>query len=100
MGNVEQYRVLPTPSSPNGLDPTRHVSIAAALKRAGYATGMSGKWHLGINSNGPLETQNFAFHPNAHGYDSYLGAPYTNAPMCAMDADGISTTSHPHCTPV
>ena len=26
----------------------------------------------------------------AHGYESYLGAPYTNAPMCAMDSDGIS----------
>ena len=22
--------------------------------------------------------------------DRYLGAPYTNAPMCAMDSDGVS----------
>ena len=26
----------------------------------------------------------------AHGYESYVGAPFTNAPMCAMDADGFS----------
>eukprot|EP00939_MAST-03C_sp_MAST-3C-sp1_P005317 g5317.t1 len=90
IGNVEQYRVLPTPSSPHGLDPKEHISIAKALKGVGYKTGMSGKWHLGINGNGALEKQDFRFHPNAHGYDTYLGAPYTNAPMCAMDGDGIS----------
>ena len=28
--------------------------------------------------------------PTSHGYDTYLGAPWTNAPMCAMDSDGIS----------
>ena len=86
MGNVERYRVVPTPSNPGGLDPANHVSIARALKAGGYRTGMSGKWHLGINSNG----QDRRFTPVAHGYDTYLGAPYTNAPMCAMDSDGIS----------
>lgn len=91
IGNVEQYRVIPTPSSPGGLDPASHVSIAEALKRKGYRTGMSGKWHLGINGNGVLEQQDFRYHPNAHGYDTYLGAPYTNAPMCEMDADGVSS---------
>ena len=44
MGNVERYRVVPTPSNGGGLDPDKHVSIARALKEgAGYATGMAGK---------------------------------------------------------
>jgi len=87
---VEARRVVPTPSNPGGLDPAQHLSIARALKQAGYATGMSGKWHLGISSNGHFEGQDFRFHPNSHGYDTYLGAPFTNAPMCEMDGDGIS----------
>ena len=86
MGNVERYRVIPTPANPHGLDPQTHVSLATALKRGGYRTGMSGKWHLGING----EKQDRRFTPRAHGYETYLGAPYTNAPMCAMDSDGVS----------
>jgi hypothetical protein len=48
------------------------------------------QWHLGINSAAPGGTQDRRFTPNAHGYDSYLGAPWTNSPMCAMDSDGVS----------
>ena len=44
IGNVEQYRVIPTPANPHGLDPRTETSIATALRRANYATGMSGKW--------------------------------------------------------
>lgn len=100
MGNVEKYRVIPTPANPGGLDPKEHTSLARAMKTAGYATGMSGKWHLGINGNAVGEPQDHRFSPNAHGYDTYLGAPYTNAPMCEMDADGFSTvynTSRAFC---
>lgn len=86
MGNVEKDRVIPTPSNPGGLDPSQHTSIATALRSVGYSTGMSGKWHLGINS----DKQDRKFTPNAHGYTTYVGAPYTNAPMCAMDSDGVS----------
>eukprot|EP00948_MAST-09A_sp_MAST-9A-sp1_P000949 g949.t1 len=85
-GTNEQYRVVPTPSNPHGLDATKETSIAKALKAANYRTGMSGKWHLGINSNDEIG----AFSPNAHGYDTYLGAPWTNAPMCEMYHDGRS----------
>jgi arylsulfatase A-like enzyme len=46
MGNVERYRVILSPSNIGGLDPTKHTSIATALKTAGYATGMSGKVKL------------------------------------------------------
>merc|ERR1719174_1494226 len=74
MGNVERYRVIPTPSNPGGLDPSTQLSLARVLKDSGYVTGMSGKWHLGINS----KKQDRKYTPVAHGYDTYLGAPYTN----------------------
>jgi len=47
---------------------------------------MAGKWHLGINEH----DQDRHFTPLSHGYESYLGAPWTNAPMCAMDSEGYS----------
>ena len=93
IGNVERYRVIPTPSNPHGLDPRAHVSLGRALKEGGYATGLSGKWHLGINSaalGAGSMAQDRRWTPIAHGYDTYLGAPWTNAPMCAMDSDGRS----------
>lgn len=40
VGNVEQYRVIPTPANPHGLDPSSQVSLATVMRRAGYATGM------------------------------------------------------------
>jgi arylsulfatase A len=46
MGNVERFRVIPTPANPHGLDPSTQTSIATALRRANYATGMSGKWYV------------------------------------------------------
>jgi arylsulfatase A-like enzyme len=47
MGNDNAHRVIPTPTSPGGLDPSQHISIAAALRSAGYRTGMSGKVRSG-----------------------------------------------------
>jgi arylsulfatase A-like enzyme len=95
MGNVEQFRVIPTPASPGGLDPRTETSLAAALKQRGYArTGYSGKWHLGINSNKIGAPQDRRFTPIAHGYDTYVGAPWTNAPMCEMDSDTGTSTKY------
>jgi arylsulfatase A-like enzyme len=47
MANTNSHRVIPTPSSPGGLDPAKHVSLATALRSAGYRTGMSGKVRCG-----------------------------------------------------
>ena len=63
----DQRRVL-FPDSRLGL-PAREITIAEALRDAGYATGMVGKWHLGH-----LEP----FLPTNHGFDSYYGIPYSN----------------------
>jgi arylsulfatase A len=48
---------------------SNEVTIAEMLKARGYATGMAGKWHLG------RPTQ---FLPIHHGFDEYLGLPYSN----------------------
>jgi arylsulfatase A len=44
-------------------------TLAQVLKRQGYATGMAGKWHLGHHRR---------FLPIHHGFDEYLGLPYSN----------------------
>lgn len=44
--------------------PLDQVTLADALKQAGYATGAVGKWHLGAHP---------AFHPNKRGFDHYFG---------------------------
>ena len=43
----------------------RETTIAQVLKRAGYTTGLVGKWH-----NGSVGTQ---YHPNARGFDEFIG---------------------------
>jgi len=48
------------------------ITLAEALKAGGYRTGMVGKWHLGDYSHDP------GFNPVRHGFDSYLGVPYSN----------------------
>src|SRR3954468_4885351 len=45
------------------------VTLAEMLKQKGYATGMAGKWHLGHRTR---------FLPTRHGFDEYLGLPYSN----------------------
>lgn len=45
------------------------MTIAEVLKQRGYATAIFGKWHLGHEK---------AFLPIHHGFDEYLGLPYSN----------------------
>lgn len=54
-----------------GLD-SRELTLAEALKAAGYRTGMVGKWHLGDYSRHP------EFNPRRHGFDDYIGVPHGN----------------------
>ena len=46
-----------------GVD-TREVLLPKLLERAGYATGLIGKWHLGYNDK---------YHPNNRGVDYFFG---------------------------
>ncbi|MEN7547743.1 sulfatase [Rapidithrix thailandica] len=56
------------PDGPKGMHPEEYT-LAEGLKDAGYKTGMFGKWHLG-NLHEYLPVQ--------HGFDEYLGLPYSN----------------------
>ncbi|MFZ1936158.1 MAG: sulfatase [Thermoguttaceae bacterium] len=56
------------PVCPIGLSAKEHT-IADLLKRQGYATMAVGKWHLGDQAD---------FLPTHHGFDHYLGLPYSN----------------------
>ncbi len=51
-----------------GLNPSE-VTIARLLKDAGYSTMMVGKWHCGDQPE---------FLPTRHGFDHWLGLPYSN----------------------
>ena len=52
----------------HGLNPDE-TTIAEVLKARGYATAIYGKWHLGHQA---------PFLPLRHGFDEYLGLPYSN----------------------
>lgn len=69
------------PWSPIALNPNEET-IAEALKKAGYHTGMIGKWHLG--SKAP-------YLPIHYGFDQYLGLPYSND-MWPVDYNGKPIT--------
>jgi len=56
------------PGDWHGLNPSE-ITIARLLKGRGYATKCIGKWHLGDQPE---------FLPTRHGFDSYLGIPYSN----------------------
>jgi arylsulfatase A len=56
------------PGDREGLHPDE-VTVADLLSDAGYATACIGKWHLGDRE---------PFLPTDHGFDRYLGVPYSN----------------------
>ena len=62
-----------------GLNP-EETTIAEMLKTKGYYTGAIGKWHLGHYKE---------FLPLQHGFDEYLGIPYSND-MWPHDYDGVA----------
>jgi len=67
LGRGETFDVL-LPGDSIGLDPAE-ASMPRMFKDGGYRTGMVGKWHLGDQR---------AFLPPRHGFDRYLGLPYSN----------------------
>lgn len=58
----------PNHNARHGISPDE-MTIAELLKQKGYATGMVGKWHLGHLR---------PFLPLQHGFDEFLGLPYSN----------------------
>ncbi len=70
------------PDSLSGL-PAEEITLAEALREAGYATAIIGKWHLGHLPE---------YLPMRHEFDSWFGIPYSND----MDKDlpaGVTSRS-------
>lgn len=59
-------------------------TIAEMLRGRGYETGMFGKWHLGDRE---------PYLPLQHGFDEYLGLPYSND-MWPVDYNGAPATEN------
>ncbi|MBI1372062.1 MAG: sulfatase-like hydrolase/transferase [Phycisphaera sp.] len=58
---------------------TKHETIASVLKRAGYATAVIGKWHLGLGEGkGPDWNGELKPGPNELGFDYCFLLPTTN----------------------
>ena len=66
-----------SPRSNQGINP-EETTLAEMLKANGYISGIFGKWHLGHHRK---------FLPNNHGFDEFLGIPYSND-MWPVDYDG------------
>jgi arylsulfatase A-like enzyme len=65
----------------------QEITIAEALKEAGYVTGHFGKWHLGsVRSGSPVN-------PGASGFDEWLSAPnfFDNDPILSREGTAIQT---------
>ncbi|MCX7006459.1 MAG: sulfatase, partial [Kiritimatiellaeota bacterium] len=56
------------PNTRHGIGPGE-MTLAELVKQRGYATGAAGKWHLGHLA---------PFLPTRHGFDEWLGLPYSN----------------------
>lgn len=57
------------------------TTIAEVCKQKGYATAIFGKWHLGDERR---------FLPTRHGFDEYLGLPYSNDMTPEGKAHGVA----------
>lgn len=60
----------------------KEETIATVLKKAGYHTGMVGKWHLGAQP---------PYWPIHYGFDEFTGIPYSND-MWPVNFDGVPVT--------
>src|SRR5262245_54032445 len=67
--------------------PLAEVTLPQLLQKAGYATGMVGKWHLGHSKPD--------FLPTRRGFDDYLGILYSNDMRPVQLLDGEKVVEYP-----
>ncbi len=67
--------------------PTNEVTLAQLFRKAGYATGMVGKWHLGHSKP--------EFFPTHRGFDEYFGILYSNDMRPVQVLDGEKVVEYP-----
>ena len=67
------------PGSATGISSKEHT-VAELLRAQGYATMCIGKWHLGDQPE---------FLPTRHGFDHYLGVPYSNDMLRPEKVNGV-----------
>jgi arylsulfatase A-like enzyme len=67
--------------------PSTEITLADLFHRAGYATGMVGKWHLGHAKK--------EFYPVNRGFDEYLGILYSNDMRPVQLIDGEKVVEYP-----
>uniref|UniRef100_A0A2K6GK45 Arylsulfatase D n=1 Tax=Propithecus coquereli TaxID=379532 RepID=A0A2K6GK45_PROCO len=72
------YRVLHWNAGSGGL-PENETTFARVLKQQGYATGLIGKWHQGVNC---ASRDDHCHHPLSHGFDYFYGMPFTLIDDC------------------
>lgn len=72
-----------------GLPPSE-VTLASALSNAGYRTQMIGKWHCGDQPD---------FLPTRHGFDHYVGLPYSNDMGRQVPMEQPADGTEPHYLP-
>ncbi|XP_040592747.1 steryl-sulfatase [Mesocricetus auratus] len=72
-------------ASSGGLPPSE-VTFARLLQDRGYATGLVGKWHLGLSCR---HRADFCHHPLRHGFGFFLGFPLSNLRDCRPGAGSV-----------
>ena len=60
------------------LIPVGSTTLPGIMKKAGYRTGVIGKWHLGFGTTRPDYNQDLAPGPLEIGFDEFFGLPATN----------------------
>ena len=68
-GNQKRLHTVPHPNE---------ITMAEVLKKAGYATGIIGKWHLALDRKDLAGGVGPATMPNAQGFDYFYGTPKYN----------------------
>ena len=62
--------------------PANEVTLAEQLKKAGYRTGLIGKWHLGSRAD---------FNPTQHGFDYFYGFAHEGRFFVRPPYNGVTT---------